>query len=166
MKSVAIADVDVHARERLARRFEIARQYAEADALLADPDVALVVICTPPSAHPDLALAAIAAGKHVLVEKPLALDVEAAERMAEAERATSVVTAVGLNLRCHRLVEVSTRDRRLGEARADRNAPHDVDGGLRARAAAAGVAPPPRAWRRRPLRDRHPSRRPLAAPAR
>ena len=103
--SVAIADVDVHARERLARRFEIGRQYADTGALLADPDVALVVICTPPSTHPDLALAAIAAGKHILVEKPLALDVEAAERMAEAERATSVVTAVGLNLRCHRLVE-------------------------------------------------------------
>ena len=103
--AVAIADIDAFARARLAGRFGIAAQHRDADALLADPAVALVVICTPPTAHPEVALAAVAAGKHVFVEKPLALDVEAAEQMAAAEGTASVVTAVGLNLRCHRLVE-------------------------------------------------------------
>jgi predicted dehydrogenase len=105
--AVAITDIDAHARMRLAGRFGIARQYAEVDALLADPAVELVVVCAPPHTHADLALAAVAAGKHVLVEKPLALDVVAATRMAEAERSASVVTALGLNLRCHRLVEAA-----------------------------------------------------------
>ena len=105
--AVAVTDIDAHARARLAGRFGIATQHSDVDALIADPDVALVVICTPPLAHPEVAIDAVAAGKHAFVEKPLALDVEAAERMAEAERAASVITAVGLNLRCHRLVEAA-----------------------------------------------------------
>ena len=103
--AVAIADIDAFARARLAGRFGIAAQHRDVETLLADPAVTLVVICTPPATHPEVALAAVAAGKHVFVEKPLALDIEAAEQMMDAERTARVVTAVGLNLRCHRLVE-------------------------------------------------------------
>ncbi|MBL7499703.1 Gfo/Idh/MocA family oxidoreductase [Frankia sp. CNm7] len=71
-------------------------------ALLARDDVDLVDICTPGSSHAEIALAALAAGKHVLCEKPLANTVEEARAMAEAARraeAAGVRSAVGFNYR-------------------------------------------------------------------
>ncbi len=63
------------------------RRRTEPSELLADPDVHLVSICTPTDTHIDLALAAINSGKHVLVEKPVALDAEQIRRLAEAAAA-------------------------------------------------------------------------------
>lgn len=57
-------------------------------ALLGNPDVDLVSICTYTDTHVDLALAALDAGKHVLVEKPVALRRLEAERLRDAARAT------------------------------------------------------------------------------
>jgi len=53
-------------------------------ALFADPEIQVVDICTPTRTHVDLALAALAAGKHVLVEKPLARTSKDAQRLVEA----------------------------------------------------------------------------------
>lgn len=61
--------------------------YATVDALLADPAVDLVSICAPSVDHAPLAIAALRAGKHVLVEKPIALTVADAEAMLAASRA-------------------------------------------------------------------------------
>lgn len=64
------------------------RGYARFQELLADPEVELVSICTPSDTHVALAIAALEAGKHVLVEKPVALSaVEVARLVAVAERA-------------------------------------------------------------------------------
>ncbi|MFP6768581.1 MAG: Gfo/Idh/MocA family oxidoreductase [Planctomycetaceae bacterium] len=64
--------------------------YADYHDLLADPDIDLVDICLPTDQHEDVTLAALAAGKHVLVEKPIAVSLDAARRMvaaaAEADR--------------------------------------------------------------------------------
>jgi predicted dehydrogenase len=62
------------------------RSYRDAADLLADPEVDLVSICTPTDSHADLAIAALRAGKHVLVEKPLALRARDVERVAAAAR--------------------------------------------------------------------------------
>ncbi len=59
--------------------------------LLARPDVDLVSICTYTETHADLAIAALRAGKHVLVEKPLALTAAEVQRVAEAARQTQRV---------------------------------------------------------------------------
>ncbi|MFF3644173.1 Gfo/Idh/MocA family protein [Streptomyces sp. NPDC002564] len=77
---------------------------AETDwrALIARDDVDIVDICTPGDSHAEIALAALAAGKHVLCEKPLANTVEEAEAMAEAAeraRARGQVAMVGFNYR-------------------------------------------------------------------
>jgi predicted dehydrogenase len=62
------------------------RAYANPDALLADPGIHLVSICTYTDTHADLAARALAAGKHVLVEKPVALRSAEVRRLADAAR--------------------------------------------------------------------------------
>lgn len=68
---VACADLNAEAASAEAERHGIERVYAP-DQLLADGDVELVINLTPPAVHADVSLAAIAAGKHVYTEKPLA----------------------------------------------------------------------------------------------
>jgi len=63
---------------------EGARLTADFDALLADDAIDVVSVCTPTDTHVDLALRALAAGKHVLVEKPVALDAREIERLDAA----------------------------------------------------------------------------------
>ncbi|MGM1030579.1 MAG: Gfo/Idh/MocA family protein [Actinomycetota bacterium] len=68
-------------------------------AVLERDDIDIVDICTPGHLHAEMAIAALEAGKHVLIEKPLALDLAQAERMvAAAERATGAAM-VGFNYR-------------------------------------------------------------------
>lgn len=59
------------------------------------PNVDAVVIATPPSTHAELGLAAIAAGKHVLIEKPLATSVQQARQLVDAARLAGVVLMPG-----------------------------------------------------------------------
>src|SRR5579862_9536240 len=67
--------------------FSAVRQYREIEALLADPSVDAVDICLPTDMHASVAIEAVRAGKHVLVEKPMALDgASAGEMIAEARR--------------------------------------------------------------------------------
>jgi predicted dehydrogenase len=58
--------------------------YADYRKMLAEADVDLVDICAPTFLHPEMAIAAMEAGKHVLCEKPMALTVEACDQMLEA----------------------------------------------------------------------------------
>src|SRR5438477_3215010 len=67
--------------------FSTVAKYRDLDALLADPAIDAVDICLPTDLHEPVALAALRTGKHVLVEKPMALDGEAADRMVhDAEK--------------------------------------------------------------------------------
>ena len=82
-----------------ARRPEVARAAfpniacrADPDSLLADPTIDLIVVATPNDSHADWALAALRAGKHVVVEKPFALDLDQAQTVAaQAQRAGRVL---------------------------------------------------------------------------
>ncbi|MSR41578.1 MAG: Gfo/Idh/MocA family oxidoreductase [Phycisphaerales bacterium] len=68
-----------------------ARQMTSVEAMFADPEVQLVSITTPTDSHVELALAAIAAGKHVLVEKPVSLDPAAIRSIGDAAAAKGVL---------------------------------------------------------------------------
>ena len=59
------------------------------DAMLADPEIDLIDICNPTIQHPETAIAALRAGKHVLVEKPIALNSADAERMVAEAKANN-----------------------------------------------------------------------------
>jgi predicted dehydrogenase len=104
VRVVATADLDVARSNRLADRFGAAVRLGDYRALMERRDVDAVAILTPTQSHAEIALAAIEAGKHVLVEKPLALSLAECDRLIEsAGRSTSKVV-VGFNLRWHRLV--------------------------------------------------------------
>lgn len=69
--------------EKLAEEFG-AKAYHDLDALLADPEVTIVTICTPSGAHLEPAVAAAQAGKHVVVEKPLEITLSRCDRIIQA----------------------------------------------------------------------------------
>ena len=73
--------------------------YAGLDETLTDPRVQAVDICTPHPSHAEVALRAIAAGKHVLVEKPIATTLEDGRRMIAAAREAGVTLAVNEQVR-------------------------------------------------------------------
>ncbi len=104
-KVAALADLEAPSLDALGKTCPGARRYRQPEELLADPAVTAALICTPAATHAALALAALAAGKHVLVEKPLAPSLAEGEEMAAAAASSSrLVTAAGFNQRCHRLV--------------------------------------------------------------
>jgi predicted dehydrogenase len=64
-------------------------------------DVDAVIICTPPSSHAEIAIAAMKAGKHVLCEKPISKTIQEAENMLSVALATKRVLKCGFNHRHH-----------------------------------------------------------------
>ena len=80
--------------------------YTDVDALLADANVDIVSIATPPSTHKELAIEAMRAGKHVLVEKPLALSEKDALEIKRVAQETGRVATVNFVLRFNRIVEI------------------------------------------------------------
>lgn len=92
-----LAEADDEIAARKARELGFARSTGDWRALVADPEVDVVDICAPNFLHKEMALAAIAAGKHVYAEKPLALTAEDAREMVEAAERAGVRTLVGFN---------------------------------------------------------------------
>ncbi|MCL4862016.1 MAG: Gfo/Idh/MocA family oxidoreductase, partial [Caldilineaceae bacterium] len=89
---VAVVDADEKRRQEAVDRFDC-QAYTEYDALLADPAVELVVVSLPSHLHADGSIAALAAGKHVVCEKPMATTLADADRMvAAAEQGDRVLT--------------------------------------------------------------------------
>ena len=83
----AICDVADDLRERMAATHAPRRQFADYDAMLADPELEAVIVATSDAFHVPASLRALAAGKHVLCEKPLGVSVEEVRTLqAEAER--------------------------------------------------------------------------------
>jgi predicted dehydrogenase len=82
--------------ERFSERFG-GTAYAGYEAALADPSIDAVVVAVPPRWHLDLTLAAVAAGKHVLVEKPALLSLADYDKAAQARDAAGVTVIVGEN---------------------------------------------------------------------
>jgi predicted dehydrogenase len=92
-----IADVDAKAAAGAARQYGFAKSTGNWKELVADPNIHVVSITTPNMLHKEMALAAIAAGKHVHCEKPLAPSVADGRAMTEAAEAKGILTQVGFN---------------------------------------------------------------------
>jgi predicted dehydrogenase/type 1 glutamine amidotransferase len=88
-----VCDVSSERRDLASREWDVPT-HARAEDLFRDPEVGLVVVGTPPSAHAESVLAALAAGKHVVCEKPFALRVEEVDRMMDSAVAGDRVLTV------------------------------------------------------------------------
>ncbi len=97
---VAVADVSEAAAKDFAARFGVPRWTTDWQSIIDDPSVQVVDITTPNDVHPAIALAALAAGKHVYCEKPMANTAAEAKAMSEAATKAGVVTLVGFNYLC------------------------------------------------------------------
>ena len=90
-RAVAVAARDADKTAAFARRHGIATVHSTATALIEDPQVDVVYVATPHPLHHDQALEAIAAGKHVLIEKPIAMSAAQAREITDAGRAAGVL---------------------------------------------------------------------------
>jgi predicted dehydrogenase len=84
-----------------------ARGIVDLAAILADPSVDAVAVCTPPTEHVRQATAVLAAGKHLFVEKPLALTQADCDAIVDRAAASKAVAVIGFNLRQHRLLQAA-----------------------------------------------------------
>jgi len=103
---VACYNRTLPAAERLAEQYGGCRPYDDLPAMLADPRVDLVTICTPSGAHLEPAMAAIEAGKHVVIEKPLEVTVERCKRLLAAAERAGVRVATIFPSRFHRSAQL------------------------------------------------------------
>jgi len=97
IRLTALADADASRAEHCAQAWGFDHSHTDWQSLIDDPDVHLVAITTPNHLHFPMAMAAIAAGKVVYCEKPLAISLEQAAQMRAAAMAAGVVTRVGYN---------------------------------------------------------------------
>jgi predicted dehydrogenase len=98
-RRVAICDIVPERAKALAARFGFEKVYGDAAQLIADPDVQMVDVCTPTVTHVELSRKAIAAGRHVLCEKPIALSAQEAFALHREATAKKVRTKVGFTFR-------------------------------------------------------------------
>jgi predicted dehydrogenase len=96
-----LCDVDEAARERFATRYPQARVTGDYEELLADPELEAVVVATPVPTHFPLARSALAAGKHVFVEKPPAMRGEEMDELVRLAEANDLVLMPGHLLLYH-----------------------------------------------------------------
>jgi predicted dehydrogenase len=100
----AVCDLEPDRAAAAAARFGVAHVACSAEELVTRDDVNVVAVLTSPASHAGLAIAALEAGRHVYVEKPLALSVEECEAMVGAARRSGCVAVTGFHMRFHRLV--------------------------------------------------------------
>lgn len=92
---VAVCDLNGERARQKADQFGAAKSYSDYKELLADPDIDAVSVCTWNNTHAEISIAALRAGKHVLVEKPLCTTVEEALRIQEAVEETGKQLMIG-----------------------------------------------------------------------
>jgi predicted dehydrogenase len=91
----AICDLNEQRALQVAQKYGAEKTYTDYRDLFADPDIDAISICTWNNTHAEIAIAALQAGKHVLVEKPLCRTVEEALRIEEAVHASGKILQIG-----------------------------------------------------------------------
>lgn len=143
--AVTVVDENDHRLAEAAGHYPAARLATSLDAVLDDVDA--VVVATPPSAHTHVAVAALEAGRHTLVEKPLATSVADAELLVETSASRQATLMVGHTFEYNaavrtlkgivrsgtlgRILHIDTARLSLGRYQSDVNviwdlAPHDI----------------------------------------
>ncbi|MDZ4873606.1 MAG: scyllo-inositol 2-dehydrogenase (NAD(+)) [Chroococcidiopsis cubana SAG 39.79] len=93
-KVVAVSDFKIERLAKVQSRYPAVKVTTDSQDLFADPNIDAIAIATPVSTHYDLALAALQAGKHVLVEKPMTVSSQQAIRLIEEAQRRNLVLMV------------------------------------------------------------------------
>ncbi|MCS7190879.1 MAG: Gfo/Idh/MocA family oxidoreductase [Fimbriimonadales bacterium] len=112
---VAVGSRAQSTAEQFGAQFGIPKRYGSYEQLIADPEVQIVYVATPHSLHAENTLAALAAGKHVLCEKPFTLNASQAEQVIQAARASGKFVMEGMWTRCFPVVREIIRRVQAGE---------------------------------------------------
>jgi predicted dehydrogenase len=98
-KLAAVADLIPQRRAKLMAEFAIAKEFTDAKELLADRDIDVVSVCLPNHLHAPVTIAALKAGKHVLCERPPAINGKEAKKMQAAAEKSGKVLLYGMQRR-------------------------------------------------------------------
>jgi len=104
---VGIFDPDASRVDGLISEFGAGRRFDTLDALLECREIDAVIVATPNNTHEHAVVAAAKAGKHILCEKPLGIDVQQCTRMVQAAQEAGVVLQVGFNQRFWAQVQIA-----------------------------------------------------------
>lgn len=96
---VAVMEINMELAEKVRAKYNAKRAYDSTEALLADAEVDAVYIASPVVAHAEQAMKAADAGKHILIEKPLALSSEEGQKVLDYCKGKGVQVAAGLMMR-------------------------------------------------------------------
>ena len=96
---VGCTDMSAELATKAAQQFGLERVFASADELIASSDLDAVIVAVPNKSHAPLTVAALEAGKHVLVEKPMALNAAAAREIVEAAKKSGRTVMVAHQMR-------------------------------------------------------------------
>ena len=111
----SLADINDDSAAKAAAALGFARSTADWRAMVAHPEIDVVNVTSPNALHKEMALAAIAAGKHVYCEKPLAPLAADAREMADAAEVAGVKTQVGFNYLCNPMLGLAREMIAAGE---------------------------------------------------
>ena len=95
LKLIAACDLNPERLNQAHSDFPDIRRYDSSDALVDDPDVDLVIVATPPNTHAEISLHMLRSGKHVVCEKPLAINRKETDALVHA------ADTYGVHLSCH-----------------------------------------------------------------
>jgi predicted dehydrogenase len=117
-----VTDANPELARRTAERYNIEKIYGDWKEIMADPSIHAVHVCAPNKLHYPMNKAAIERGKHILSEKPLAMNLREAEELAELAEKKGIVTGIDFCYRYYPVVlDMAVRIRR-GDAGAVRSA--------------------------------------------
>lgn len=96
---IAVMEINAEFAEQLRVKWNVKHAYTSTDALLADPEIDAVYIASPVVLHAEQAMAAADAGKHILLEKPLAMTAEEGWKVIEYCNSKNIKIAAGFMMR-------------------------------------------------------------------
>ncbi len=91
----ALCDVSEHVLQRVGEQWQVSGRYHDYRAMLAQAEVDAVLVANPDAYHAQVALAALAAGKHVLIEKPMCMTLREADELSAAQARAGTIAQVG-----------------------------------------------------------------------
>lgn len=95
----AVAEINKNRLLAVGEKFNIAKRYTDYNELLKEANIDAVIIATPTSTHHEISIAALKAGKHIFVEKPIARNFQEAKAINDLAEKNKLLAFVGMNLR-------------------------------------------------------------------